>query len=214
MKYLKYVNHRLRYDSFPQLVLDILAKMGVYIQLFYIFLEGLYDKEARQWISLPEGYSIGFMKFDEMHLLAALPERNVSEIELKERLKEGMLCLGVKYNGKLAAFTWCNMKQSTFPGYRLSLKDDEAYLFDAHTTVSYRGKGIAPAVRYHLYLELAKIGKTKLYSFSDKYNAQAIRFKQKLNARIVGKGIYIRIFNKWHFRSPHSDLLPQEGREL
>jgi len=200
MGYWTYVKHRLRYNSFPQLALDILNKAGVFVQPFYLFLEGLSDGDLSHWEVLPEGYKIGFMEPEDMGLIADLPERNIPEQELRARLKEGKRCLGVKYQKDLAAFTWCNMEQCTFPGHPFSLSNDEAYLFDAHTLVSYRGKGLAPIVRYQLYLELARIGVTRLYSFSDMFNKPAIRFKQKLNSRIIYKGVYVRLFNKWHFR--------------
>jgi hypothetical protein len=199
MGYWTYVKHRLRYDSYPQLALDILAKTGIYIQPFYIFLEGLSENSNRLWECLPAGYRVEFLGPEDMHLLASLPERNIPEQELKQRLKEGKLCLGIKYKEDLAAFTWCNMAQCTFPGCAFDLKENEAYLFDAHTSVSYRGKGLAPFARYQLYLELSRLGKTRLYSFSDMFNKPAIRFKQKLNSRIVDKGIYVRLFHKWHF---------------
>jgi hypothetical protein len=199
MSYWTYVKHRLQYDSLPQLMIDVFAKTGVYLQPFYFFLEGSSDKGVPERYNLPAGYTIGFMDADEIELLSALPERNIPAEELRERLKYGKLCLGVKYNGDLAAFTWCNMAQCTFPGYPFDLKEDEAYLFDAHTAIPYRGKGLAPMVRYQLYLALARMGKTKLYSFSDMFNKPAIRFKQKLNSKIIDKGLFVRLFNKWHF---------------
>lgn len=199
MSYWTYVKHQLKYNSLPQLMLDVFAKTGIYVQPFYFFLEGLSDMSAPKQYDLPTGYTIGFMGAEEMELLSALPERNIPAQELTERLKYGKRCLGVKYNGDLAAFTWCNMAQCTFPGYPFDLKEDEAYLFDAHTAIPYRGKGLAPIVRYQLYLELSRMGKTKLYSFSDMLNKPAIRFKQKLNSKIIDKGVYVRLFNKWHF---------------
>lgn len=199
MGYWTYVKHRLDYVSFRQLMIDILSKTGFHFEPFYLLLEGLSDDGSLLWRNLPEGYTIGFLGSEEMHLISALPERRISERELRKRLKEGKRCLGVKHRNDLVAFTWYDLQQCTYPGCVFELKDNEAYLFDAHTAVAYRGKGIAPVVRYQSYRELAGIGKTRLYSISLKYNVHAIRFKQKLNARIIEEGIHIRLFNKWNF---------------
>jgi hypothetical protein len=200
MGYWTYALHRLRYVSFPQLIIDILAKAGVYLQPYFLFLERMADEGTLKWGTLPPGYTIGFLNSEDMRLIAALPEKNTPEHVLKERLKNGNLCLGVKYYGDLAAFTWCNLVYCSFPGDVLIMNEDEAYLFDAHTATPYRGKGLAPIARYQLYLELARMGKIKLYSFSEMFNTPAIRFKQKLDSKIIYKGIYMRLFHKWHFR--------------
>ena len=65
--------------------------------------------------------------------------------------------------------------------------------------MSYRGKGIAPYIRYQLYKELTKLGRNKLYSISDFFNAPAIKFKKKLNAKSHKLILFIEIFNKWRF---------------
>jgi hypothetical protein len=79
------------------------------------------------------------------------------------------------------------------------MAQDEAYLFDAYTLLPCRGKGIAPFMRYELYRVLDKFGKRTLYSYSDVFNLPALKFKQKLNARIVELNLYIDIFARYRF---------------
>jgi len=199
MRYLEYVKHRIVYDSFPRLVLDILGVMGIEIQPFYLFVEGLYEGIEAQFENKFKDYALRFLGPDDIERIASLPERNFPKHIMLTRLQEGNICLGLEYQGNLAAFTWCDVKNCDYDGYRFPLKEDEAYLLDAHTLLSYRGKGIAPFLRYQLYKWLASSGRTKLYSISERFNKPAIRFKEKLNARIVDKGIYVRLFKRWKF---------------
>ena len=97
------------------------------------------------------------------------------------------------------AFTWCNLTQCLSEGYSFPLNDEEAYLFDAYTASDLRGQGLAPALRYRLYEELARLGRTKLYSISERFNTPAIRFKLKLGAKLLKSDWYVTLFKKWHF---------------
>ena len=74
----------------------------------------------------------------------------------------------------------------------------------------FRGRGIAPFIRYQLYKEVAKLGKQKLYSISDAFNAPSLKFKKKLNAILVEKHIDIEIFSRWKY----SFLLKKDSKGL
>ena len=63
----------------------------------------------------------------------------------------------------------------------------------------YRGKGLAPYVRYQLYQALRTEGRTKLHSFTNVFNVPSIRFKIKLNAQIVQKGLLIILFGRLRY---------------
>ena len=112
------------------------------------------------------------------------------------------MCLALKHQGRLVAFTWCDLNECTFRGHRFRLKDNEAYLFDMYTIEKYRGKGIAPYLRFQLYRELRKLGRVKLYSVSGYLNKSAVKFKDKLGAKQLKLGIYINLFEWKKFSIP------------
>jgi GNAT superfamily N-acetyltransferase len=154
-----------------------------------------------------DGYKIVFLGPEDMNSIAAIPGRKPTEVELLSRLNEGKVCLGVKHEQELIAFTWYDLKESNIKGNKHLLKDSEAYLFDAYTLESYRGKGIAPFMRYRSYQELAKMGRRRLLSFCDYFNTAAIRFKEKLKA----KPLEFRLASS--FKGIHLDLrLKRYGR--
>lgn len=201
ISYVKYVRARIDRDPFVRIVLDGLAKARIKIQPFYLFVEGPFDGRLSHLEAGFDEYELGFLGPGDMGLISAIPYRYIPREKFLLRLKEGKRCFAAKHRGKIAAFTWCDMNKCHYKGCRFELEEDEAYLFDAYTIDSYRGKGLAPYVRYHLYGELAKLGRKRLYSVSERFNISSIRFKKKLNAQLVGRGLFVEFFWKWHFSS-------------
>jgi len=74
-------------------------------------------------------------------------------------------------------------------------------LFDLYTLISFRGRGIAPYLRYQMYKELFRLGRKRLYSISNRYNTASIRFKTKLNAKILYSGVHLELLKRWHVSS-------------
>ncbi len=108
----------------------------------------------------------------------------------------------ISFSRKLCTYTFCDK--------HITLEENEAYLFDAYTLLSFRGQGLAPYVRYQCYKELRKMEKTRLYSISLSFNRQSINFKKKLNAKFIQLSLFVSIFQKWRFTLPlktyHEDL--------
>ncbi|MFQ5963200.1 MAG: GNAT family N-acetyltransferase, partial [Candidatus Scalinduaceae bacterium] len=201
MYYLKHIWLKARYSSFFHLIFDGLGRIGIRINPYYVVLEGLFNGSLPHLETGFDEYDIGFLRPQDMRAISAIPGRNISEEKLLLRLKEGKKCFGIKYRGKLVAFSWCDLNEYTIGRHRFSLKENEAYLVDAYTLIPFRGKGIAPYIRYQLYKELAKSGRNKLYSISECVNTPSIRFKKKLNAKVIELDLYVRLFKKWHFNS-------------
>ncbi|NWG03620.1 MAG: GNAT family N-acetyltransferase [Syntrophaceae bacterium] len=199
MSYFKHLQEKVRYSPLPRIFIDGLDKLGIQIHLIYLIQEGITEGVTRQQQVGLEGCEVSFLGPEDMTEMAQIPYRPVRYEELQRRLKDGNLCLGAKRDGHLVAFTWCNLTRCQSEGYSFSLNDDEAYLFDAYTASDLRGQGLAPALRYHLYGELARLGRTKIYSITERFNAPALRFKLKLGARILKSDWYVTLFRKWHF---------------
>lgn len=199
MYYLKHLWQKIRHNSLIRLLFDGFKRIGIEIIPFYLVLEGLFDRTLPHLEKGFEEYDIGYLGHKDMKTISFIPIRNISGKKLLNMLKEGSKCFGIKYHGELVAFTWLNLRECTFDGYRFPLKEDEAYLFDAYTIPSFRGKGIAPYIRYQLYKELKKIGIKKLYSISWYFNTPSLKFKLKLNAKCLKLGLFMRLFKKWHY---------------
>jgi GNAT superfamily N-acetyltransferase len=199
ISYFRHVRERVRYNPLPRIFIDGLDKLGIKIHLIYLIREGITEGVARPREDGLESCEVGFLGAEDMTEIAQIPYRPVRYEKLQSRLKDGNLCLGAKREGCLVCFTWCNLIRCQSEGYSFLLNDDEAYLFDAYTAFDLRGQGLAPALRYRLYEELARMGRTKLYSISERFNAPALRFKLKLGAEILKSNWNITLFRKWYF---------------
>ena len=199
MFFLKHFWLKTRYVAFIRCIFGGLARMGLWVNPYYVFVEGLTNGNLSNLEHGFDEYEVGFLGPQDMKGISAIPDQPNSEEKLLLDLNEGKKCFGVKYRGELVAYTWCDFNRFGFEGYQHSLKEDEACLCDAFTLMRFRGKGLAPYVRYQCYKELAKLGIYKLYSYSDCFNTPALRFKLKLNANLDEYGILFVLFKKWRY---------------
>jgi GNAT superfamily N-acetyltransferase len=168
---------------------------------YYIVREGGAIKNPPPKALESESMEMKNLDSRDMPQMAAIPGRSISEEVLATRLKEGKKCYGIRYQGQLAAFTWVDLKEFGMSGKRVLLKENEAYLFDAYTLPAFRGKGLAPIIRYYAYERLEEMGKTTLYSITDFFNPPAMQFKEKLGARKTELRLLL-----WVFKRPVFDI--------
>jgi hypothetical protein len=198
---LRYVWLKLQYNSLAQRFLDTLRLVGIEVGPYRLYLEGLallgddHQAEATGF----DGYVIRPIQRSDIKLIALLPDYGSSEASLRHRLDGEVYSLGVWRGNELAAFGWCDLKRCNFPDHPFDLNADEGYLYDAYTSQAFRGTGLAPALRCRMYADLARMGRTKLYSVSASPNTPAIRFKEKLKAQVIDSGVAVRFFRRWHF---------------
>lgn len=198
--YLRKVWVKLRYSHFLRLVFDALSKTGIRVTPYYVVQEGLFGGTIPGLEKGFEEYELGFLDEDDMPALAAIPGRDLPLAKLKARLAKGQMCFGLKHQGRPVSFNWFDFEEFIFDQHRFPMKGNEASLFDAYTDMDFRGRGLVPYVRYQSYKELAKMGRTRLYSGSDFFNTPSIRFKRKLQAKLIELNLLIIFFKKWHLR--------------
>jgi GNAT superfamily N-acetyltransferase len=190
---------KIRYRLLMQEILDRLAGMGIRIQPYYLVLEGIFDGAIAHRETGFEEYKGGFLRPDEMKRISSIAERPVSEEELVKRIEAGQICFTIQCREQIVAYTWCNLAEYPWRGGRIPLKVNEAYLYDAYTLKAFRGRGIAPYMRYQCYKELAKLGRTRLYSITAFFNASSMKFKAKLNARPLELNLRVGLSKRWGF---------------
>ena len=194
------VRNRFRYGLATQEFLDRLASnLGLLIYPYYLVRE-----QVRSGIKLEAGgndddFQIRDLAEDDMEQVATHGARRRSADILVAKLRSGSRCLGFFVNGNLAAYTWFRIDRAPVPVWMndlFQLKADEAYLFDAYVFPAYRGRRLAPLVRYHAYVELQKLGRHRLYSITLAFNSASRRFKRKLLAEEIELRLLLGI-KKW-----------------
>ena len=167
---------------------------------YYAFQEFLSDEKDFNLTPDLDQWKIRVLEPSNMKTIS--PDSKVIESEdiILERSTLGRICLGLLHSDKIAAYTCCNLKKCQYyPAPDIPLKKDEAYLYDARTFEAYRGKNIAPYLRYQLYKYLTKIGRTKFYSYTVLFNTSAVNFKRKLKAKPTKLYVGIIFFNRYRF---------------
>ena len=190
---------KLKYSIFLRIIFDVIAKFGLRITPYYVVQEGIWGNGLSNLEEEFEGYKLCFLDEDDMGPLSRLRGGAFSEDQLNQRLKNGHFCLGLNKDGEFVAFNWANPHEGSGDLCRFPLKADEGYLYDAYTVHAYRGKRLAPYLRYQSYRTLSQKGMTRLYSISDAFNTPSIRFKKKLNARFVKLGVSIKLLNRHEY---------------
>ena len=181
----------LRYGLLMQRILSWLRSHGLDIHPFCLIREGVraYD------LTLPDlagEFESTVLTQDEIPAIAALsPWATVENVQ--GRFDRGDLCLVLKNEETVAGYTWVNFEEVSEPKCSYVLQPGEAYLYDAYIAPDYRGRDLAPYMRYECYKHLRNDGRDAFYSLSDYFNKPAIRFKVKLNAEIVRLYLYMAV---------------------
>jgi len=177
-------------------------RLGINIVPFYLIRECHHELEIPGLKDIMEDYQIEFLTPTDMKAIGQSEMIRGEEAQFNAWLAKGWKCLGAKHKGEIVAYAWIDLEECHFPGQIFRLKDNEAYLFNMYTAVPFRGKNIAAYLRYETYKALKKMGRDAYYSISEVLNKPSIKFKQKLKAEILKKGLYIELFKKIRFSIP------------
>lgn len=174
----------------------LLEKIGLKIVPYYITREYLDDKAGLNLEPKIKPITCSFLSSAEVKELYSQAEIRDLTNESAAWLKDECLCFALKYQQEYAAYMWCNLRYCNSDLSPFPLKKGEAYLFRARTMDAYRGKNLAPFLRYELYRKLAEMGHTQFYSVTECFNAPAVSFKKKLKAQNVKLCFYAGLFHR------------------
>jgi hypothetical protein len=190
------VRTKVRYGMIVHVIRRHILRLGIEISPYYLFIEGVEKSAVPVIKGLEPDYSTGIFIPEDMKLM----HNNGSGFSPEDFLgflRTGQKCIGVKYKGEVAAFMWINLSELKYKSFRMLLKSNDAYLWNMYTMDAFRGKNLAPYLRYKSYEILHEMEKDTFYSISEYFNTPAIKFKRKLNARILKLSVYIRLFKKF-----------------
>jgi GNAT superfamily N-acetyltransferase len=195
----KKIRGKVRHGLTLQGVRYVLINIGIEFSPYYLFQEGINVIKIPEIKGMDKDYSCELLKPEDMKVIGAINYAGFSEEKLLAFLKAGEQCFGIKYNNEIVAFMWMNYNELNYKSTVIHLKENEAYLWFMYTRDSYRGKNLAPYLRYKSYEMLKQIGRDKLYSVSDYFNSPAVKFKKKLNTKKIKLILFIQLFNKLHW---------------
>jgi len=166
---------------------NLLLRIGISINPYWIDTEGLHLAEEPDIRDDKSLYRTG--PVDQAVVLELYENLHWNMAELKERLASDYHSMGL-------------YREFTFRGNHIALSQNEAYLENMYTYEDYRGRSVAPYLRYQAYKLLKSEGKTRCLSITQYFNKSSQRFKVKLNAQHSELWLHIALFKKtsWNFR--------------
>lgn len=180
-------------------LLNRLAKIGVDICPYYWVQEE--TEPCEQPIIKDDAvYSVRFLKLNELKAVCHLKPGQEYDKMMKD-VENGHLVIALEKEKTIAAYTFVELNSFNFKGRRFDLKPNEAYLLNMWTFHDFRGKNLAPYLRYQAYRLLSERGIDTKYSITDYFNKSSIKFKDKLNAKPLSLYLAIVLFKKftWNF---------------
>ncbi len=180
-------------------LLNRLAKIGIDIAPYYWVQEEI------------EPCTMPIIKDDALYTVRYLNEKELREVcpyepgenldKMLDGVANGQLVIALENDHKIAAYNLVELNDFDFKGRMFRLGPHEAYLSNMWTFHEYRGKNIAPHLRYQTYRLLHEKGIDVKYSITDYYNKSSIKFKKKLNSKPLFLYLSIVLFKryKWNF---------------
>ncbi|MCF6294301.1 MAG: hypothetical protein L3J25_01275 [Flavobacteriaceae bacterium] len=125
----------------------------------------------------------------------------INEKKIIQSLDKGQECVGLKFGNQIAAYMFIELNDFIFNNRTFKIKENEAYLLNMFTFETYRGKNLAPYLRYCCYRYLENRNIVVKFSISNYFNKSAIKFKKKLNSKHIRLDVNIELFKRlqWHF---------------
>lgn len=195
---IKWMSNIIKHGLFWHGVRNNLAKLGLDFMPYY------WVQEATSPINPPEirgeDKEFELSTFGEVEI--AYIKTTIIGIEQKDLLadlKNGEICIGLKNKGEIAAYMFIKIQPFTFRKRYFNLKLGESYLHSMYTFEAYRGKNIAPYLRYQSYKFLEKKGIHTYLSVSEYFNKSTIKFKKKLSSKPIKLFLSIMLFKRWSF---------------
>jgi hypothetical protein len=173
-----------------------LARIGIEIMPYYWVQEEAEDCAAPQIKGDFSEFILRELSFEEVKFISSEIDNMQMDL-LEKEFQQCPLCLGLEHNNEIAAYMFIGLNDVIFRDKLFRIKSNEAYLTSMWTFHAYRGRNIAPYLRYMGYQFLKEQGREVKYSISEYFNKSTIKFKNKLNSRHLQLYIYFNLFGKW-----------------
>lgn len=173
-----------------------LARVGIEIKPYYWVKEEVEKSLEPKIKGNVSEFTFRELSLAEMKLLTKSID-NLELDDLMENHKNSQLCMGLEHKGEIAAYMFIGLDDLNFKGKIFHINTNEAYLYNMWTFHSFRGRNLAPYLRYKCYGLLKDQGRDTKYSITDYFNKSSIKFKNKLNSKHLQLFIYIDLFGKW-----------------
>ena len=176
-----------------------LDRLGININPYYWVQEEFTKCDKPLLRDDENNYTLKHLNIDDVKAIAK--NHGPSFDKMIKGLENGQVCIGLECKGEIACYTFVEYNSFDFNGKYYKLKPNEAYLLHMWTFHNFRGRNLAPYLRYKVYRVLEEKGVDVKYSIYQYFNKSSIKFKKKLNSKHHFLCLNIVLFNKikWNF---------------
>jgi hypothetical protein len=174
-------------------LLRVLAGAGIVIEPYYFYQEGVPGAAVKRGGAGFEGFGFFEAGPGDAEGISALDPKADNLDEIRENFRKGKRCFGLRHEGRIVAVSWCDVRDIGYEPCRRPLERDEAYLYGMETLYAHRGHNLAPYLRSLCHSTLHAEGRDVVYSYTDRFNRPAVRFKEKIGARPLFTGLYVKL---------------------
>tara|TARA_R110002051_G_scaffold53843_1_gene101096 strand:+ start:561 stop:1199 length:639 start_codon:yes stop_codon:yes gene_type:complete len=191
---IKWISNIIKNGLFCHGIRNTLAKIGLDFMPYFLEV-GSIDIRPPQIRDDESKYQFSFFGEEEISFI----KKNIIGIahkDLMNDLKNGDTCLGIKHEGKICIYTFIKHRSFSIRGRIFTLSPSEGYVHNTYTFEAYRGKNLAPYLRYKSYDYLRGKGIETYYSISEYFNKPTIRYKQKLKVKPLKLYLSVILFKR------------------
>nr|WP_299173556.1 hypothetical protein [uncultured Allomuricauda sp.] len=180
---------------------NILSRTGIDISPYYWVREGSLNFDVPKIKDKDTSYKFEFLQLADLEAMRSMRLR-YNKSEMIEGMKRGQKCIALKESNNVAAFMFIEYNSFVSRGKKFVLGEKDAYLLNMYTLNNYRGRNLAPFLRYKSYELLKEEGIENIYSISEYFNYSSRKFKEKLKAKNTSLYLSILLFKKkkWTFK--------------
>lgn len=193
---LKWIYTLTKHGLFLHGVRNNFAKIGIDIMPYYWF-TATKERSNPQHIK-GESLNLKHSIFDESDInLIKSTIIGIEDKDLVSDLKNGEICLGLKHNAEIVAYSFIRRQSFYFRKRFFQLGEKDIYIHSTYVFDKFRGKNIAPYLKYQRFGRFEKEGVLNHHSITEYFNKSALRLQKKSNAKAEALYLSIILFKRW-----------------
>ena len=139
----------------------------------------------------------------------SLLRKDMYLMKLMERIQANHRCfVGIK-NNEILSYAWLAFREIYSNGIKrkILLRNKEALLYDIYADPSYRKRGVISEIISQAFIQLRENGYQRVFSLVRSYNEPSKRTMKKLNGKIKGEILFLKILTFCRCVQPEQEIL-------
>jgi len=188
---------KFKYGMLLHFFLTNIKKIGIYINLFYLYDIKLSDYPMHRF--LDHSYKLKLLKKKDLGDILHMSGYGKPKTDLLNRFNKGEMCYSIKHERDLVALYWIIFGpiKKNINNFELKINKNQVYLYDLFVPREYRGNNLATYLESSVQKKLHKKGIKHSIFYVDFFNRPAVRVRKKQNIKPGWLLFNIQLFRKY-----------------